>query len=326
MRADRLLSMIMILQNRGKVTAQELAAELEVSVRTVHRDVIALSIAGVPVYTIRGPGGGIALVEKYRSDLTGLTKDEVRALFMMSVPPAIAELGLDQQFRAAFLKLAAGLPSSLRDDEQEVRQRIHIDPTPWDDQPELDDVSILMTLQKSLWECQVLDIRYHSWMRPDLDPMKTLFNPYGLVAKSGRWYLIGKRIDHIAVIRVDLIVDIVRVGVGFDRPDEFDLVEFWQGYCQLRSENRPKFPVLALVEESLLPMFSWYLGDAISYTLFDEKPGDLQGKVRVEILFEFFEQALRVILSMGGAVEVIKPMSLRYSVKDYAEQILRVYQ
>ena len=326
MRADRLLSMLMILQNRGKVTAQELAGELEVSVRTVHRDVIALCIAGVPVYTLRGPGGGIALLEKYRSDLTGLTKDEVRALFMMSVPPALTELGLDQQFRAALLKLAAGLPSSLRDDEQEVRQRIHIDPTPWDDQPELDDASILMTLQKALWEYQVLNIRYRSWVRPDLDPILTLFHPYGLVAKGGRWYLVGKRVDHIAVIRVDLIVDIARVGVEFDRPDNFDLVEFWQGYCQLRSENRPKFPVVALVEESLLPMFPWYLGDSSSYTLFDEKSDNCQGKLRVEILFEFFEQALRAILSMGGAVEVIKPMSLRYSVEDYAEQILKVYQ
>ena len=121
MRADRLLAMLMILQTRGKATAQELAAELEVSVRTIHRDVIALSMAGVPVYSLRGPGGGIALVEKYRSDLTGLTKDEVRALFMMSAPPALAELGLDQELRAAFLKLAAGLPSTLRDDEQGVR-------------------------------------------------------------------------------------------------------------------------------------------------------------------------------------------------------------
>jgi len=324
-RADRLLSMLMILQSRGKVTARKLATELEVSVRTVHRDVISLSTAGVPVYTIRGPGGGIALVEKYRSNLTGLTKDEVRALFMMSVPPALTELGLDQELRAALLKLAAGLPSTLRGDEQEVRQRIHIDPAPWESRPVLEDVSLLMTLQKALWESQALDIHYRSWMRPDLDPIKTRYHPYGLVSKGGRWYLVGRRVDHIAVVRVDMIVEVNHVGNVFDRPDDFNLVGFWKKYCQAQSKNRHKYRVLALVEQGLLPLFPWYLGDEGSFILVEAKTIDPPGSVRVEILFEYFEQALKSILAMGRAIEIIEPLALRYSVRDYAQQILSVY-
>lgn len=326
MRADRLISMLMILQSGGMVTAKELAAELEVSVRTVHRDVIALSMAGVPVYTSRGPGGGIRLVEKYRSDLTGLTKDEVRALFMMSAPPALTELGLGQDFQAALLKLAAGLPSSLRDDEQGVRQRIYIDPSPWNNHQVLDDTSLLIPLQKALWDSQALQIRYHSWMRPDIGPMKTLFHPYGLVTKGGRWYLVGERVDHLAVVRVDLIVEITQAGEAFDRPEDFNLVGFWRQYCKTQSKNRPRYPVLAVLDESVTPLLPWYLRDAISYNLLDNTSGDSQSRVRIEIQFEFFEQALKAFLAMGRAVEVIEPLALRYSIRDYAEQILSVYR
>jgi len=333
-RADRLLAMLMILQNRGKATAQELAAELEVSVRTIHRDVIALSMAGVPVYTIRGPGGGIALVEKYRSDLTGLTKDEVRALFMMSAPPALTELGLNQELRSAFLKLASGLPSTLREDEKEVRQRIHIDPSPWESRPLLKDSSLLMRLQSAVWESQVLEIRYRSWMRPDLSPIKAVFHPYGLVSKGGRWYLVGKRFDHIAVLRVDLLEEVHQVGCTFERPATFELVAYWQKYCQAQSRNRPKYSVLAAVEKALLPLLPWYLGNDVPFTILDDKgtetstesPSDSSRSVSLSITFEFFEQALRALLAMGRAVEVIEPIALRLSIMDYAEQISSVYK
>ncbi len=131
MRADRLLSILMILQARGRVTAQQLAEELEVSVRTVYRDMDALSASGVPVYAERGPGGGCSLLDSYRTTLTGLTRDEVRALFMLSIPAPLAELGVDQELKAALLKLSAALPDSRRLDEAQVRQRIHLDSAGW---------------------------------------------------------------------------------------------------------------------------------------------------------------------------------------------------
>lgn len=131
MRADRLLSILMLLQSRGKITAPELARELEVSVRTIYRDIEALSTAGVPVYAERGPGGGCVLVDGYRTSLTGLTRDEVKALFMLSVPASLDELGVSQELRAALRKLAASLPTAQRQDEEIVRQRIYLDWTDW---------------------------------------------------------------------------------------------------------------------------------------------------------------------------------------------------
>ena len=131
MRADRLLSLLMLLQTRGRMTAQALADELEVSVRTVYRDIEALSSAGVPVYADRGPGGGCALVDNYRTHLTGLHEGEVRALFMASMPSALADLGLGADLKAALLKLLAALPAERRHDDQWVRQRIFLDWESW---------------------------------------------------------------------------------------------------------------------------------------------------------------------------------------------------
>ena len=131
MRADRLLSLLMLLQARGRMTAQELAAELEVSERTIYRDINALSASGVPVYAESGPGGGCALLDSYRTNLTGLTADEARALFMLNIPAALDQLGVTQELKAALLKLSAALPEARRRDEERIRQRIHLDSTWW---------------------------------------------------------------------------------------------------------------------------------------------------------------------------------------------------
>jgi predicted DNA-binding transcriptional regulator YafY len=325
LRADRLLSMLMILQSRGKVTARELASELEVSVRTVHRDVVALSSAGVPVYAERGSTGGIALIERYRSDLTGLTKEEVRALFMMNIPSALTELGVGQELQAAMLKLSAALPATFREDERGVRQRIHIDPTPWENQPALEAVSDLKTMQDALWESRVLEIRHTSWLRPDMEPLRAMIHPYGLVAKARIWYLVGKRDDHIAVIRVDRIVEVQESGQTFGRPEGFDLLSFWKSYCQDQMENRPVYPVVARLETGLLHWLSWSLGERVQMRLLEDRSPDQMGRTTLELRFEYFDQALKGLLPMGRAIEVLEPVALRCSIKDYAEQILTLY-
>ena len=148
MRADRLLSLLMLLQTRGQMTARELAEELEVSERTIYRDIDALSAAGVPVYAVRGPGGGCALMDGYRTDLTGLTRDEVRALFMLSVPAPLADLGLSRELRAALRKLSAALPVTRRADERRMRERVHLDSVWWYQQEE--PVPYLRTIQEKV--------------------------------------------------------------------------------------------------------------------------------------------------------------------------------
>ncbi|RLD11290.1 MAG: transcriptional regulator [Chloroflexota bacterium] len=319
MRADRLLSMLMILQMRRKVTAQELAKELEVSVRTIYRDVNALSFSGVPVYAERGPGGGISLIESYRSDLTGLTKSEVQALFMLNIPPALTALGLDQELRAAMLKLSAALPSTLRGDEQRVRQRIHIDPAAWG--REQSTPTHLQTLHRAVWESLELEITYQMMIRPDMGLVRSILLPCGLVAKAGKWHLVGKRQDHTIVIAVDRIQTAQFTGKTFQRPADFDLVNYWDNWCREYEENRPRYPVLLRVSSDIFPELLNLFGDITQEI---EDPAE-EGWTTLKIIFEYYEEAHRNLLRFGGAIEILEPIALRYSIKDYAEQILKVY-
>lgn len=158
MRADRLLSLLMLLQTRGRVSARQLARELEVSERTIYRDIIALSVAGVPVYGQAGPDGGYQLLDSYRTSLTGLSESETRALFMLNMPGLLAKLGLSQDLKAAMLKLAAALPESRRQEEERVRQRYSIDAS-WGSQAE-EPLPHLQTIQQAVWEDRKLVITY----------------------------------------------------------------------------------------------------------------------------------------------------------------------
>jgi len=325
MRADRLLSILMLLQSRGRMTAQDLAAELEVSERTIYRDINALSTAGVPVYAERGPGGGVSLVERYRSDLTGLKKDEVQALFMLSIPPAVSDLGLDQELKAALLKLSAALPATLRHDEQRTRQRIYIDPYPWRQKRPKNANSHLQTVQQALWEDRVLFVRYYVMMGQRIGPLETMIHPYGLVAKEGFWFLIGLRRDHIAVLRVDHLLETEITEGESVRPDDFALVDFWDQWCHSSSENRPYFPVTARVDPRVIAPLKQLLGEEIEARVQQARQPDEKGWITLELPFEYHEQALEQLLPFGGSLEVIEPVALRYSIQDYAQQILAVY-
>jgi predicted DNA-binding transcriptional regulator YafY len=324
MRADRLLAMLMLLQTRERMTARELAAELEVSERTIYRDISALGTAGVPICAERGPGGGVWLIERYRSDLTGLNKDEVQALFMLSIPPALSDLGLDQELKAALLKLSAALPSSLRVDKDRVRQRIHIDPQPWKGQRE-GPLPHLQAVQQAVWNDRVVFVRYYSVVGQWIGPLEADIHPYGLVARGGNWYLVGYRRDHIAVLRVDYLLDARVTDRACKRPEDFNLVEYWDQWCRESSENRPCFPVIARVSPGVTPSLPKLFGEGILEQIGGKEQPDSEGWVTLELPFEYHEQALETILPFGGAVEVLEPIALRASIQDYADQILGVY-
>jgi predicted DNA-binding transcriptional regulator YafY len=317
--------MMMILQTRANVTARELAAELEVSERTVYRDVTALSIAGVPVYTERGPGGGIRLVDEYRSNLTGLTREEVQALYMISVPEPLTQLGFGQELHAAMLKLAASLPSFLRSDQELARQRVLIDPEPWEHDRRTLPVPFLHTVQKAVWEGLIIQVRYQLVAGPQIDSLRVVLHPYGLVAKAGKWYLVAWNIDHPTVLRVDSIVEAQILDESFILPPDFNLQSFWQEWCSLQSSYQYAFNVRMRVHPDLISSMSGYIADGIQAIFFDEETNDKKGWITCEVRFDSHEEARRRLLGFGGAVEVIEPIALRYSLKDYAEQILAEY-
>lgn len=324
MRADRLLSILMLLQARGRMTAQELAEEHEVSVRTIYRDIDALSTAGVPVYAERGPGGGCALVEGYRTSLTGLTKDEVRALFMLGIPASLDELGLSQELRTALRKLAAALPEVQRGDEEMARQRIHLD---WEGWAQPEPEPHLQVMQQAVWEEKRLCLAYREPVGPQaFQRYERLVEPYGLVAKAGRWYLVCAGDGRLRVYRVSRILDARLTDESFERPPDFELTTFWKTWCAGRKETRPSYSATVRVSPKLAPFLSLYLGDSATGQVAATEPPDDQGWITLTLKFETLEQARRYILGFGAAIEVLEPKPLRLSVIDFARQIVSFYQ
>jgi predicted DNA-binding transcriptional regulator YafY len=322
MRADRLLSLLMLLQARGRVTAQELAEELEVSLRTIYRDIDALSAAGVPVYAERGPGGGCALVDGYRTSLTGLTADEVRALFMLSVPAALGELGVSQELKTALRKLAAALPTARRQDELGARQRIHLDWAGWS-QPE--PVPHLHTMHRAVWEDRRLQLTYRTQVGPHVEEFERIVDPYGLVAKAGIWYLVCAGDDRVRVYRVSHVLDARIRDEHFERPADFDLVAFWESWRAGQRESCPSYPVTVRVAPDLIPVLPLYFGNRIREAIAQAGPPGDEGWMTLTLSFERLETARERILGFGRAVEVLEPEALRESVIDFVAQIVDFY-
>lgn len=321
MRADRLLSLLMLLQSRGRMSARELAAELEVSKRTIYRDVEALSLAGVPIYAESGRDGGYALLDSYRTSLTGLTEGEVRALFMLSIPAPLADLGMGQELKTALLKLSAALPDVRRQDEARVRQRFLVDSTWWQHQGE-EPVPYLQTIHQAVWE----DRRLHIVYRPPFAlQIEHEVEPYGLVAKAGIWYLVCARSGRVRVHRVADLLEVHLTEEPFVRPADFDLAAFWQGWCTEREQNRSLYPVTVRVAPGLLPLLPWYFGNGIREKIAASGGPDAGGWTVLDLAFESLEAARDRILSFGRGMEVLTPQALRLSIADYAEQIAALY-
>ncbi len=323
MRADRLLSILMLLQGRGRMTAGQLAGELEVSERTIYRDIDALSTAGVPVYGERGPEGGYALLDSYRTRLTGLTENEVRALFMLNIPAPLAELGVDDELRAAMRKLSASLPERSRGAEQRVRQRVHVDSVWWA-QGE-DPVPHLRALHDAVWQDRVVRIRYP---QPFGTPavLERAVDPYGLVVKAGAWYLVHARRGRMRVIQVSRLQDVELTSDTFARQREFDLSAFWRSWCAEADRQRTDYRAVVRVAPELVEWLPRYFGQGVRTAIAEAGPPDEEGWVRLELGFESLPAARERILGFGRAMEVLAPRALRLSVADYARQVAQLYE
>jgi predicted DNA-binding transcriptional regulator YafY len=310
----------MLLQTKGGMTADILAAELEVSVRTIYRDLTALSASGVPVYCDRGPGGGVRLVEEYRTTLTGLTPDETRALFMMSVPAPLARLGVGQELKAAMLKLSASLPDSRRSDEARARQRIHLDSSWWFQEEE--PLPCLQTIQEAIWNDRKLWMSYRSNFGAKVEQV---VEPYGLVAKANLWHMVYTWKGIIRVVRVSQVETAQVMAETFFRPADFDLPTFWEKWCA-NYESTPPFVARVRASPQIQENLRYYLDERFRNLLDREAHPDPDGWVTLDLPFESFSIARNRLLGMGRAVEVLEPESLRKSIIDYAEQVVNFYQ
>lgn len=318
MRADRLISLLLVLQDRGKLTACKLAELLETSERTIYRDIEALSAAGVPVYTEKGPGGGIALLDSYRTTLTGLTAKEARALFMLAVPGPLDQLGFSQELNSALLKLSASLPPGQRRDEERTRQRFHLDAVSWSDHAE--PAPFLQLVHQAVWHDQCLRLTYRSFFDTVIE---VYAEPLGLVAKAGVWYLIYAMNNAYHVVRVSHLQSAEILTETFTRPTDFDLTLFWQTWVD-EALSKPPFFAVVRVSPELAADLPRYFGEVVCQEIALAQP-DQQGWIELSLPFEHFFAARERILGFGRAMEVLSPLPLRESVADFARQIVGLY-
>ncbi|MEO3779696.1 YafY family protein [Micromonospora sp. B11E3] len=321
MRASRLISLVLLLQSRETMTAAELARELEVSERTVYRDVLALSAAGVPVYADRGRAGGYRLLGGYRTRLTGLTRDEAEALFLAGLPGPAGDMGLADAVASAELKVLAALPPALRDAPARTGQRFHLDvpgwfrdatPPPW-----------LAELARAVWRDRVVELRYR---RGDREVVRRV-EPYGLVLKSGVWYLVGRVGDGMRTYRVDRVVEVAAGEETFDRDDAFDLGGYWREQAEAFLRSMLRAEATVRLSPAGLRALRWVAEAPFAYDEATRAAGepDGDGWVVTRLPVESAEVAYDLLLRLGPEVEVLDPPGLRERLAGAAARLAALY-
>ena len=318
MRADRLLSIMLLLQVHRLVTARELAERLEVSERTIHRDMEALSTAGIPVFAQRGTNGGWALMEEYRTNLTGLNKDEIQALFTTMPSRLLADLGLDKASDAALIKLLAAIPSASRGDAEYARQRIYVDTSGWNSSRE--SIEALPLIQQSIWQQRKLKFTYQRGT--DCDPVERLADPLGLVAKGSAWYLVAAVEGQVRSYRVSRVIEAIALDEPCVRPKGFDLANFWEQSALSFKENFPRFNATLRAHPEIVPRM-YFAGRFARVERVD--PPDADGWVSVSMRFQFEHEACEYALGFGSRVEVLEPDGLRAKVVEAARDVIEFY-
>ncbi len=319
MRASRLLSILMLLQNRGRMTAEALAATFEVSVRTIYRDVDQLSAADVPVYADRGPGGGFQLLDNYRTKLTGLSSAEAETLFLAGLPGPAAELGLADVLMSAQLKLTAALPERARASARRIGARFHLDPVDWF--RSADAARLLPAIAQAVWSETCIDIRY----KRDAGSVGRRLKPLGLVLKAGIWYVVAEVGEQTRTYRVANILDLTVTQERFERPRDFDLVRFWTASARAYEVGLYRGKATLRISPQGLPKLE-QLGAAVQQAARDTAgAAEAGGWVQVTIPIESIDQAATDLLRLGTDVEVLKPATLRRHVAKAAREIVRLY-
>ena len=322
MRASRLISVLLLLQTRGRLTARQLADELEVSVRTVYRDVEELSASGIPIFADRGVHGGFQLVEGYRTRLTGLTPEEAEALFLSGYPGPAAQLGLGTVLAAAQLKVLAALPPELRSRASRISQRFHLDAPGWFQEPE--SAGFLQPIAEAVWGDRRL--RMHYRRGSDDATVERVVDPLGVVLKGGIWYMVARAENGNRTYRVSRIQDLGILDDRFERPEDFDLAAYWDASVAAYQESLPSFLAVLRVRDMDAERLGGVIGlPAARAALEAAGEPDADGWRNVEIRLEDVWRAQPAILSLGSDAEVLEPLELRERLAATARGLAQVY-
>jgi predicted DNA-binding transcriptional regulator YafY len=320
MRASRLVQLLLLLQARGRLTAGALAVELEVSERTIHRDVEALSAAGVPIYAERGPHGGIQLVDGYRTRLTGLTGDEAEALFLSGLPGPAAELGLGTVVAAARLKVLAALPTELRARASRLVERFHLDVAGWFHTT--DPVPHLGVLADAVWESRRVTVGY----RRAGGEVNRILEPLGLVLKAGVWYVVAAAEGQIRTYRVSRFSRATPGEATFQRPGDFDLAAYWSESIAEYERSAPSVDVTVRVDPTAIGMLADAVGERAVRAADRIGPVDADGWQRLRLTVDWPEEVPGRLVAMGDRLEIVEPAEIRDAVVAIAERVLDRYR
>jgi predicted DNA-binding transcriptional regulator YafY len=333
-RADRLVSLVLLLQARGRTTAGRLAEELGVSVRTVYRDLEALSVAGVPVLAEAGPGGGCQLLDGYRFPLRTLRPEEAEALLILGVPGALRELGLDAAAVAAHRQIQ--LASGLRHDEGIAPPAlVHLDLPRWFGSQQ--ELPALRTLAEALRRQRQLELTYRAGpvspatqtasARPPSAARPRSVTPLGLVNKAGTWYLVGASAaaGRITVFRAERITSARVVDKPATRPEGFDLEGFWQQWSREFTASRPRLDVRLRASPTALAIMPEVFGDSVRDALSAALPPDERGWRELTLSFEHELAAAHRLAGFGGLLQVLSPPGVTDQLVTAARGVLRRY-
>lgn len=301
------------------MTAGMLARELEVSERTVHRDVDALSAAGVPIYAERGPHGGIQLVDGYRTRLTGLTADEAEALFLSGLPGPAAELGLGTVVAAARLKVLAALPGELRARASRLVERFHLDASGWFH--DADRVPHLAPLAEAVWEGRRVEVSY----RRDGGEVQRTIDPLGIVLKAGVWYLVAAVDDSIRTYRAARISAVRATDEPAVRPPAFELAAYWAASTEAYERDAPRITVTLRIAPDATGLLADLVGARAVGAAEPIDADDPDGWRHVRLAVDWPEEVPGRLLAAGDRIEVLGPPVVRERIRELAASAVRRY-
>ncbi|ADB34146.1 Helix-turn-helix type 11 domain protein [Kribbella flavida DSM 17836] len=320
MRSSRLLSILLLLQTRRQLTARELAEELEVSLRTIYRDVEALAAAGVPVYADQGRAGGYRLVDGYRTKLTGLTEQEAAALFLVGMPGPAAALGLTAETSAVELKLLAALAPDQRDRAGRLKNRFHLDMPAW--YREAEDSPYLAQVAEAVLQDRRITVLYRRWEEPR--EVERTLDPYGLVLKHGSWYVVAAASGGVRTYRVSNILALTMTGTVFTRPADFDLARRWQEHLDEFDRRRFTGEAVVRVSAGLARRLKDLSFPLLEKAIEGAEPGP-DGTVVATVPIESVGNAAAQFIRFGAELEVLEPPEVREEIRRMALSVAALY-
>ncbi len=314
MRADRLLSIVLLLQRHQRLTAKSLSEMLSVTERTIYRDIVSLNMVGVPIYTRTGPDGGCFLDEQYRSQLSWFTDAEIQTLVYTGSATPLSELGMERVMDNAILKLLSLLPKQYQQDAEKMRQRLYLDPSGWYESKEAHPT--LPVLKEAVWNDEWIDVMYENW---EGKQQSRKLAPYSLVYKADKWYLVAQSENHenMRTYRVSRLSDVRLLSHSFERDPQFDIAAYWQEASEQFMNRVPVYPVTMRVRPHLMIYFQHLFYGR--YTILEEQ----EDWWLLHVQYTVFEEARASVLGLGIDAEVIKPLALHDAVIELAWAIIK---